>query len=205
MRYSQSFDVDTELHARFHKFYLKGITFPVRRYPKGCEMMGEVSKDCKVYRVWNGSNSTSSALLNAIEQVVELVNKEMEAACQSREELAKLQIFVSVKEDNQVIGLLLLQQISKAYVAVMGDGSISIVPDSETSASLGVGRMWVRRECRRRGVAAGMLSTAIKNQSPAMTRSQIAFSQPTLEGFKFACNYQRNVMNPLRESCLVFI
>lgn len=207
MRYSQSFDVDIKLHTRFHKFYLKGITFPIKRYSKGCEVMGEMSKGYKIYRVWNSDKSSLTFLLRNVEQVVDLVNKEMEAACQSREELAKLQIFVCLKGDNQVIGLLLIQQISKAYVAIMSDdsGSISIVPNSERSACLGVSRMWVRKEYRRQGIAAKMLSLAGKHQAHPIKKEQIAFSQPTMEGFKFACKYQHGAMNLSNDCCLVFV
>ena len=205
MRYSRSFDVDVALHTRFHKFYLKGITFPIKRYLRGCEMIGSVTKDHKMYRVWDGEKSSSMALLKTVEQVVELVNKEMEAAFQSREELVKLQIFVCLTENGQVIGLLVIQRISKAYIATIDDGNISIVPNSERPASLGVSRIWVRKECRRQGMAASMLSMMLNKQPSPMTRNQVAFSQPTLEGFKFACNYQRQVMNPSNECCLVFI
>ena len=105
MRYSQSFDVDIKLHTRFHKFYLKGITFPIKKHSKGCEMVGETARGHKVYRAWNSCKSSSIPLLKNLEQVVDLVNKEMEAAGQSRDELAKLQIFVCLKGDNQVVGL----------------------------------------------------------------------------------------------------
>lgn len=205
MRYSQSFDVDIKLHTRFHKFYLKGITFPVKRYSKGCELMGEMSKGYKIYRVWNADKSPSTSLLRNVEQVVDLVNKEMEAASQSREELAKLQVFVCLKGDNQVIGLLLTMQISKAYIATVSDDSINVIPNSERDASLGVSRMWVRKEYRRQGIAAKMLSLARKSQTQPITKAQVAFSQPTMEGFKFACKYQHGTMNLPNECCLVFV
>ncbi|VEL26563.1 unnamed protein product [Protopolystoma xenopodis] len=55
----------------------------------------------------------------------------------------------------------------------------------------GVRRIWVAREHRRRGIATALLDCVLQNfaYGHSLSRSRVAFAEPTADGADFAVNF----------------
>jgi N-acetyltransferase len=111
---------------------------------------------------------------------------------------------------NKCVGVCLVQRIKKARSVVpssvasetvcvpriemeqngrprKGDGAITIC-DEDSSAKLGISRIWTSNDSRRQGIARRLLDCAIENFEFAISipKDKVAFSQPTDSGAKLA-------------------
>lgn len=204
MRYAHGLAQDESLHLRFHAYYMRGIVFAVKRFSEAYKVAKTIAGHL-VYVVWR-PEFKSRALLREVCSLVQLVNTELEAAEQGEDEIARLVVLICVADDGRVIGMCSVEQIGTAYVATLDDAG-NVTLDGHVSARMGVNRVWVRRTHRRQGIAVRLVASSRRHLLPsssragcAIGRDEIAFSQPTRDGFAFAASYRED-----RRTCLVYL
>lgn len=104
--------------------------------------------------------------------------------------------------DGRCIGYLLAERIFEANRAVISSGQSSSVNIGarETRVIMGVSRIWVAKDHRMQGIASSLMESARqyfkylkdgKGQRRKLEYSEIAFSQPTESGMRFAQSFFR--------------
>lgn len=203
MRYTHGLAQDESLHVRFHAYYVKGIVFAVKKFNNVYKVAKTIAGH-SIHVIWR-PEFKSQALLREVYSLTQLINTELEAAEQCKDEIAKLLILACVAEDGRVIGMCSVEQISTAYIAKMDDeGNVTL--DAQVPARMGVNRVWVRHTHRRQGIAVRLVASSRRHLlSPprvdcVIGKSEIAFSQPTRDGFAFASSYRGD-----GRTCLVYL
>lgn len=187
MRYSESFDTDIRLHQRFHTAYLKGIKFPAWVLKRStCTLLGS-HQSFVFYKIEKYSG-------DAMQPIMELINQELEAADQIREELDALEFMIALADEGKRVAALLAidTTVRESFIAQEDhEQMISISDPNPVEALIGVNRIWTDKTFRRRGLASGLLALTIRESSldPARDRHLVAFSQPTHAGYSFATKF----------------
>lgn len=179
MSYHLSTPSDQQTHARFHARALAGLTLPA--CTRG------------LVPVWRaGAHAVlraTAAERRRVRDVLELVDTELGAAPIDDAALwgadGRYRVFLYTVEERArrtVVGCLLAERIAEGFAAVGGAGDVRLGP--RRRAVMGVCRVWVAREWRRKGIAWKMLEAARGAFVYGMKvrRSEVAFSQPTESG-----------------------
>ncbi len=121
------------------------------------------------------------------------MNKELGAVPQNPKDLkgfkvaAVTQIYLALDPHKAIIGCLLACPISVAFRAISNTEYDSANP---IPCPCGISRIWVSKAKRRNGIATLLYNVMAKHFifGMVLSRSQIAFSQPTSDGSAFACS-----------------
>lgn len=102
------------------------------------------------------------------------------------------QIFVFVSKTKQAIGCLMVERVDQAF-RVVGEKGTECSTQPEP-AIMGISRIWVHRDHRRKGVASQLLDAARAHFAYGYTvpKAQCAFTQPTRDGHALAARYLAN-------------
>ena len=100
--------------------------------------------------------------------------------------------------DQHVVGLLVIETISKAYRADDGDTLVS--SGQAVKAHLGIHLMWVHAAHRHQGIASRLVDVAREKSVFGYTSiapDRVAFSSPTQAGLAFAQSYMKKHQAPV--------
>ncbi|KAK3091037.1 hypothetical protein FSP39_016673 [Pinctada imbricata] len=196
MVYTQADPADETTHNMFHRSLLNALKFPgwkkervVQEYPEDGSRVLMVLHDDPKYTV------------KKIEEINKVMGKELgfpEPLLAFRPEY---KAFLMISDEKTVMGCCIAESISEGY---------RVIPDSQPSqepghrpwccksepepASVGVGRIWVNSQDRRKRVATRLLDCVRKwfQYGSFIHRSRVAFSDPTPDGKLLATSYTKS-------------
>ncbi|RPA78684.1 hypothetical protein BJ508DRAFT_416418 [Ascobolus immersus RN42] len=189
MSYVPSNKKDKEMHDKFHKSYLQVLTW----------------SDTQVH-VWSGtlpkeldhgviiciSGHSSTKEQKKASEIVEQVEGQLGSVQDSWGGLGgvadrKVYLYVVRKK---TLGCLVVERIQKAYPAlVTADGMIEEdLSKGAREVIMGISRIWVASTNRRKGIASKLIECAQATfvYGAHVKKEQVAFSQPTESGGRFA-------------------
>ena len=182
MRYSKGVKSDEAVHRRHCKRFRRGEKWPMslgeiqRSYPDGTSIVRVVNVD--------GERSDGAA-----KGVMEIVDLELGFADSDApgEGGAEMQTLWVLIHDSRAVGALISVPINCALRVdcsddIDGDDEIVRCNSESEIASIGVSRIWVHRDHRKKGYAIRLLNVAFADVS----KTGVAFSQPTQAGRKLA-------------------
>ncbi|KAL1918756.1 uncharacterized protein VTP21DRAFT_2778 [Calcarisporiella thermophila] len=206
LSYNPGTGEDDILHARHHKAVMGQMDYPVY---KGENVVKRLA-DGRVVLVSSHSNFHER---KKAREILAVVNAQLNSVELGEDQLAGAKIYLYISQ-KQVHGCVVAESITKAnrIVATKAPGSENmevsqvgelrqeddVEDDSATFCSpeaepavCGISRIWVARPYRRKGIATMLLdivrSTFVYGWQ--LVPSQIAFSQPTSDGRRFAVKY----------------
>ncbi|KAI9350072.1 ESCO1/2 acetyl-transferase-domain-containing protein [Zopfochytrium polystomum] len=206
MSYAETKDEDRAIHSRYHSAAVRGIEFP--GYAN--ELVVEAGLESGASRIILINAESSLALKRKRAEILDVVERDLGAAPLSEALVDRCQTFVHVSSKH-VIGCVVAEPQSENAEWVVFSStavlpSVGIVDSDElnlrkssTSSSqgidklplCGISRIWVSREHRRKGIASRLLDVVRRRFlfGCTLSKSQLAFSQPTNSGQQLAAAY----------------
>jgi len=173
------------LHERYHRHFLSGVEFRGWTHEHVAQEFDDGGRIVLV------RGHDPAAHLHKVQQVLQLVQKEMSYARQATV-LPQESCFLYVR-NKHVVGLILVVSIKEAFRLIPGDGGDDDVSDVKvsqkpTTAHLGVSLVWVQRALRRQKIATRLVEAARRHTiyGVHVPLDAVAFSQPTSLGHALA-------------------
>lgn len=189
MSYVPSNHSDQEMHAQFHKSYVSNLTWHEQMSKI---WSGTLPKNETVGVVVVVTAHTAANHQKKISEIVEQIEVELGGVKGSWGGFGGAtdrKVFLTVVEKKPV-GVLVVERIRHAYTAlVTADGQIEEdVADGAKDVIMGISRLWTSHCRRRQGIASLMIEIAQLHfiYGTYIERHQVAFSQPTESGGRFA-------------------
>eukprot|EP00741_Cyanophora_paradoxa_P008344 tig00001299_g8071.t1 len=185
--YTRGVPEDEALHARIHRRHTHGIDFPgwkkervVGRFDEGARIVMVAGKeDLRLYR-------------RKVEEVLEVVSKELGYATDPNQDPAAIQVYLYVSARGKVVGCAVAEAVGQGFRVLPAadgcDGTTVCRSTEPVACQVGVRQLWVAPGHRRAGVARRLLDALRTNFrfGGAVERAEVAFSQPTPSGKAFA-------------------
>ena len=193
---------DEKIHREFHKQHERPAPPPKSKVllkygetiasfePDGGKIVvarqSDISSGCKSFK-------------DSISAIVNRVNNDLSFHVEGGSLLGtdSAAAFVYLDEENRAVGCVIAERISTAHPVVpKKDPDDSEIKCSKENAKavVGVSRVWVHPEFRRRGIAGKILDAVRDNflYGYRVPVSEVAFSQPTNDGYKLFLSYTKS-------------
>lgn len=142
------------------------------------------------------SSEDPSHCWRKVEEIVEIVDEELgfsENGIQTRE---NTKAFLYVLK-HRIVGCLIAETLRKAYKVIpqesstQGTGRVMCCSETPTKVWAGISRLWVLQSQRGKGIASTLVDAMKDNmiRNYFLTMDEIAFSDPTESGMRFAETY----------------
>lgn len=191
MTYQRSSEQDQALHKKYHHTFVQGPLFDIgEQSPVNSTrlLVGKKSVDCKIYVV----RKDQPKMIRKAETILTMVNQELNAPPENPAWKLKNNDAIEGKAfiiiiNKRVVGLCATEPITdiQKLTRWMVHRTQETVPQQiNRNSKLGISRIWVACNWRRRGLGIMMLDAVMKNlvYGMTLTRKEIAFSQPSYSG-----------------------
>ncbi|KAK6200080.1 N-acetyltransferase ECO1 [Scheffersomyces amazonensis] len=193
MSYYQHISKEVEIHKKYHTNFINGIIWPESFTAKSLRsfVIPPKSKKHKTIQVQILTiDKTNKRQTTKIEQLLELVNKELNAPEDSKywkDPLKESSKVFILKIEDRAVGICTTDEIED--IQKQGRWMIhrtqTIVPNQvNNSIRLGISRIWIAPKWRRLGLANALLDIVLNHSiyGDILKKYQIAFSQPSYSG-----------------------
>lgn len=204
MTYYHYLPKDQQLHQKYHKVFINGISWPLSyqdekifsitiRHAQTEEMPLKSKLNLKLNLAtlvitFMGIDKKSQKQVKKLEEMLEMVNKELNAPLDSqawKEVEGSGKAFLAVCQD-KAIGVVTTDPIhSIDQCKWMIYKTQTIVPNQTNSAiKIGISRIWTAPNFRRLGIAKHLLQCVVSNSvyGVKLNKNEIGFSQPSTSG-----------------------
>lgn len=192
---------DEKIHKEYHKKYERPAPPPkskvLLKYGETIASFDSDGSKIVVARQSDISNGCKS-FKDSISAVVNRVNSDLCFHVEGGSVLgaSSAAAFVYLDGENRAVGCVIAERIDTAHPVVpKKDPDDSEIKCSKESAKavVGVSRVWVHPEFRRRGIAGKILDAVRDNflYGYRVPMNEIAFSQPTNDGYKLFLSYTK--------------
>jgi len=188
--YSVGDPQEEEAHHRIHRGRLDTLKFP------GWKIERKVG-DFPAGRVICIKPGDHSAHWNKVTEILSVVDTDLGFSEVGIRWPDKTKVFLYIAE-KKVVGVLLAERIEKGFRMLPnndeeGSGKIYCCSETAESVMCGISRIWVLADFRRAKVASSLLDCMRSNfyQNHFLSPDEFAFSDPTMDGIKFASNYMK--------------
>ena len=98
---------------------------------------------------------------------------------------------VCVQDKRRAVGCAVIERIDSAYEIINGEDNVTYNPSEPLEAVLGIRQIWISKMHRRKGLATSLIDAARLDAvyGYVVPKEQVAFSQPTPSGRRFAETY----------------
>lgn len=185
----QLYPPDSVRHCAFHSRQLGPLVRATAKYERHAGWRELYPSGDMILKVSGRSRGG-----RAIQTLANCINELMEAARQEPGELARHEFYLYLRDDT-VVGFMGAEEGGVAKAHLQDPEASKAVAGGHWPVSVGVSRIWVAREQRRRGIASRLLSSirrcchtaAVQCTSGCLVpRDQVAFSHPTQLGRQLA-------------------
>lgn len=186
MSYHPHLKQDAALHTKFHNRCLNG-----REWSSGWGRVLETAiidgSKAQIVEI----NIQNRAEVAAAKEILKMVNMELNAPEDTRKWLEspeKGKAFVLVL-DKRAVGLVSIERIKEGKWLVLATGNV--VPNQTLALEVGVSRIYVARNWRRKGIGLKLMETVEKFSiyGVCLSRTRIGWSQPSEFGSKLATKF----------------
>ena len=185
----QLYPPDSARHCAFHNRQLGPLVKATAKYERHAGWRELYPSGDMILKVSGRSRGGRT-----IETLANCINELMEAARQEPGELARHEFYLYLRDD-AVVGFMGTEEGGVAKAHLQDPEASKAAAEGHWPVSVGVSRIWVAREQRRRGIASRLLSSirrcchtaAVQCTSGCpVPRDQVAFSHPTQLGRQLA-------------------
>ncbi|ESP00562.1 hypothetical protein LOTGIDRAFT_112462 [Lottia gigantea] len=198
MVYTHADPIDETTHAKFHANLLNTLKFPGWKKERIVEEF--IEDGSKIVMVLNDDPKYATRKISEINKIM---GQELGFPDINLSFTSNYKGFLYISEDKNIEGCCIAESIQEGYRVIADPTSKSPSKNSETQqrpwycdteperASIGISKIWVYKQSRQKGIASRLLDTirTCFHYGGVVERNELAFSDPTPDGKKFATKY----------------
>ncbi|CAK8692485.1 N-acetyltransferase ESCO1-like [Clavelina lepadiformis] len=188
MVYTVNHPYDQQQHAIYHKRFLSLLKFTGWKR----ERMVASFMDGRILKIFPNDPKYAMKKVDEIQSIIDTdLGFNVESSAENRSTKVT---YLYVSENNQIVGCLIAESISYAYRLLPCEASEMAAMACSSNAervACGISRLWTYLPYRHRGIATRLLDALRSTYTLGLLLEcdQIAFSDPTMDGRKFASKY----------------
>lgn len=181
MTFNPDEPTDLDLHKKYHNFCTKGISIPPN-HSKYVPLSTQIASTSG--NLFLNCQLGDPSVLKKNLEIIQFINIELGCSFMQldKKKSTLYSAIILVNEKRFVIGYLLYKSINYAYKYDSTEMQGEFVElDVKIEAKLGISILWISPGARRKGLGLKMLETVLQIH-PNISKSEVAFSQPTKAG-----------------------